>query len=96
MAKPRPACRARLGTCSDAMYATFSNLIKFGWRNTPMLKFKCKDVGFDCGFTAKGKTEDEILSQCATHATKDHGMKPEEITEELKGRIKANIHKSLF
>ena len=47
-----------------------------------MLKFKCKDVGFDCGFVAKGKTEDEILSQCATHATKDHGMKPEDITPE--------------
>jgi len=39
-----------------------------------MLKFKCKDVGFDCGFTAKGKIEEEILSQCAAHATKDHGM----------------------
>ena len=61
-----------------------------------MLKFKCKDVGFECGFVAKGKTEEEILSKCATHATKDHGMKPEEITDELKGKIKANIHKSLF
>ncbi|MGH9993362.1 MAG: DUF1059 domain-containing protein, partial [Nitrososphaera sp.] len=29
------------------------------------LKFKCRDVGFDCGFEVKGKTEDEILSQCA-------------------------------
>ena len=61
-----------------------------------MLKFKCKDVGFDCGFVAKGKTEDEILSQCASHATKDHGMKPEDITPELKEKIKSNIHKSLF
>ncbi len=61
-----------------------------------MLKFKCKDVGFKCGFTAKGKTEDEILSQCAAHATKDHGMKPEEITDELKNKIKDNIHKSWF
>lgn len=61
-----------------------------------MLKFKCKDVGFDCGFVAKGKTEDEILSQCATHATKDHNMKPEDITSELKEKIKSNIHKSLF
>jgi hypothetical protein len=26
------------------------------------LKFKCSDVGFDCGFVAKGKTEDEILA----------------------------------
>ena len=61
-----------------------------------MLKFKCKDVGFKCDFVAKGKTEDEILSQCAAHAKNDHGMKPEEITDELRGKIKANIHKSLF
>jgi predicted small metal-binding protein len=61
-----------------------------------MLKFKCKDVGFECDFVAKGKTEDEILSQCAIHATRDHGMKQEDITDELRGKIKANIHKSLF
>lgn len=61
-----------------------------------MLKFKCKDVGFDCGWSAKGKTEDEILQQCAAHAQNDHHMKPEEITDELKGKIKANIHKSWF
>jgi len=61
-----------------------------------MLKFKCKDAGFDCKFVAKGKTQEDILAQAAVHATKDHGMKPEEITEELKNKIKANIHKSLF
>lgn len=61
-----------------------------------MLKFKCRDVGFDCGWSAKGKTEDEILAQCAAHAAKDHNMKPEEITEELKGKIKSNIYKSWF
>ncbi len=60
------------------------------------LKFKCRDVGFDCGFQVKAKTEDDILSQVATHATRDHNMKPEEITEELKTKIKANIHKSWF
>jgi predicted small metal-binding protein len=61
-----------------------------------MLKFKCRDVGFDCSFVAKGKTEEDILSQCAAHATKDHDMKPEDITQELKDKIKSNIHKSLF
>jgi len=61
-----------------------------------MLKFKCKDVGFECGFVAKAKTEDDILSQCAAHAAKDHGMKPEDITPELKGKIISNIHKSWF
>jgi predicted small metal-binding protein len=53
-------------------------------------------VGFDCGFIAKGKSEEDILTQCAVHATKDHNMKPEEITSELKDKIKKNIHKSLF
>jgi len=40
------------------------------------------------------QTEDEILAQCAALATKDHNMKPEEITEELKDKIKSNIHKT--
>jgi len=61
-----------------------------------VLKFKCSSVGFDCGWTAKGKTENEILTQCVAHATKDHTMKPEEITDELKSKIKANINKSWF
>ncbi len=61
-----------------------------------MLKFKCSSVGFDCGFVAKGKSEEEILTQWAAHATKDHKMKPEEITPELQDKIKKNIHKSLF
>ncbi|MCV0412321.1 DUF1059 domain-containing protein [Nitrosarchaeum sp.] len=53
-----------------------------------MLKFKCSSVGFDCNFVAKGKSEEEILTQCAAHATKDHKMKPEEITPELQDKIK--------
>jgi len=61
-----------------------------------MLKFKCRDVGFDCSYTTKAKTEDEIMAQCAAHAAKDHDMKPEEITDELKSKIKANIHKTWF
>jgi predicted small metal-binding protein len=61
-----------------------------------MLKFKCRDVGFDCGWTTKGKTEDEILQNCAAHAQRDHNMKPEDINDELKSKIKSNIHKSFF
>jgi predicted small metal-binding protein len=53
-------------------------------------------VGFDCDFVAKGKSEDDILAQCAAHATQDHNMKPEEITPELKDKIIKNIQKSLF
>ncbi len=60
------------------------------------LKFKCKDIGFDCGFVTKGKKLDEILARCAMHAHRDHGMKPEDMTEELKHKIEANIHRVLF
>ena len=60
------------------------------------LKFKCRDVGFDCGWSTKGKTEDEILASCAAHAAKDHQLKPEDINDELKTKIRANIHKSYF
>jgi predicted small metal-binding protein len=61
-----------------------------------MLKFKCSSIGFECDFVAKGKSEKDILTQCAEHATKDHHMKQEEITPELQDKIKKNIHKSLF
>ena len=61
-----------------------------------MLKLKCKDAGFDCGFVAKGKTEDEIMQKAAEHAMKDHGMKPEDMTPEMKEKIRKVIHKSWF
>lgn len=61
-----------------------------------VLKFKCRDIGFDCGFVAEASTEEEILVQCVAHADKDHHMKPEEINEELKTRIRKHTHKSWF
>jgi len=61
-----------------------------------MLKLKCKDVGFKCGFVAKGKTEDEIMQKAAEHAMKDHGMKPEDITPEMKEKVRSVIRKSWF
>ena len=55
------------------------------------MEFKCKDVGFNCAWTATG-TEQEIMQKAAVHAQKDHGMKPEDITEDLKSKIRAKIH----
>jgi predicted small metal-binding protein len=65
-------------------------------QNIPMLKLKCKDAGFDCKFVAKGKTEEEIMQKAVEHAMKDHGMKPEDMTSEMKEKIRSHIHKSLF
>lgn len=56
-----------------------------------MLKFKCADVGFSCGWTTSGNTQEEILEHCAAHAQKDHGLKPSDINEELISKIKSKI-----
>jgi predicted small metal-binding protein len=36
---------------------------------------RCKDVGIDCSFEARGKTLDEVLKKAADHARKEHGVK---------------------
>ncbi len=51
---------------------------------------KCRDVGVDCDFVARGQTEQEILDQCSEHARTAHGMS--EIPAELAARVRAAIH----
>ena len=51
---------------------------------------KCRDVGMDCDFVAHGESEDEIMTQAAEHARKDHGM--ESIPPEVAAGVKAAIH----
>ena len=36
---------------------------------------RCKDVGLNCSFEARGKTLDEVLKKAADHARKEHGVK---------------------
>ena len=50
---------------------------------------KCRDVGVDCDFEARGATEEDILKQAAEHAKKDHGMA--EIPPNLLAKVKAAI-----
>jgi len=35
---------------------------------------KCRDVGVDCGFEARGATEEDILKRTAEHAKEAHGL----------------------
>ena len=37
------------------------------------LELACREVGVDCDFKAQGKTLEEIMEQCAKHATEEHG-----------------------
>ncbi len=49
----------------------------------------CSDVGMDCDFVAKGKTEEEIISQCADHARVEHNMN--EIPADVRDKVRAAI-----
>ena len=51
---------------------------------------KCRDVGMDCDFEARGETEREVLKKCAEHARTAHGM--ESIPTEVAAKVKAAIH----
>ena len=51
---------------------------------------KCRDVGVDCDFEARGQTEQEVMKACADHARKEHGMK--EIPADMAAKVKAAIH----
>ena len=56
------------------------------------MEMKCRDVGFDCDYVVKGNTEQEIMQNAAVHAQRDHKMKSDEITDDLKSKVRANIH----
>jgi predicted small metal-binding protein len=49
----------------------------------------CRDVGFDCGFVAKGEAEQEILQQASEHARSVHNIN--EITPEIAEKVRATI-----
>ncbi len=50
---------------------------------------KCREVGVDCDFEARGATEDDILRQAAEHAQRDHSMA--EIPPDLVAKVRAAI-----
>ncbi len=56
-----------------------------------MKRLTCRDVGLDCDFIMNGSTEEEVLNKANDHAWKVHAIKPEEMTSEMKVKIKENI-----
>ncbi|MDQ3083189.1 MAG: DUF1059 domain-containing protein [Thermoproteota archaeon] len=56
-----------------------------------MRTISCREAGFDCDFIVKGETEDEVLKNGIEHAKSDHNMKDEDITAEMKQKIKGII-----
>jgi len=54
-----------------------------------MKSFACKDIGMDCDFVAKAKTEEQLLKKIAEHAKKAHNMQT--VDDATMAKIKAAI-----
>jgi predicted small metal-binding protein len=50
---------------------------------------KCRDVGVDCDFVARGQTEQEVMRKCEEHARAEHDM--DSIPADLAVKVKAAI-----
>ncbi|MEW6441238.1 MAG: DUF1059 domain-containing protein [bacterium] len=55
-----------------------------------MKTLSCRDVGVDCDFVARGRTEEEIFRKCEEHARKDHNMQgiPDDLRTKMRGFIR--------
>ena len=62
--------------------------------NVHMKTVSCREAGFDCDHVVKGETEEEVMKNGAEHAMKVHGLKEEDITPEMKQKIKTVIRSS--
>ena len=59
-----------------------------------MKTINCREAGFECDHVVKGETEEEVMKNGMEHAKKDHNMKEEDITPEMKEKIKSIIRSS--
>jgi predicted small metal-binding protein len=53
-----------------------------------MKVLRCKDVGVDCGYVARGGSDCEVLDFAASHAKRAHGV---EVSEDVCGSWRASI-----
>ena len=59
-----------------------------------MKTLSCREAGFDCDYTVKGETEEDVLNRGKEHAIMDHGMKEEDCTPEFKEKLRPLIEDS--
>ena len=53
-------------------------------------QFNCSDIGMDCGFQVRAKTEEEVMKHAKLHAADAHGFKdvPKEMADNIRSKIK--------
>jgi predicted small metal-binding protein len=52
-------------------------------------QLRCRDVGLNCDFEARGTTEEEVLQQASAHARATHQIT--EMPPELAAKVRAAI-----
>lgn len=57
-----------------------------------MKRLVCRDVGLDCDYVILGDSDEEVTSKAVKHAWEAHAISVEEMTSDMKTRIKENIH----
>ncbi len=53
-------------------------------------ELNCSDVGFECDAVVRADSEEEVMTQVATHAREVHGL--EHIDDETAQKIRSQIH----
>jgi len=56
-----------------------------------MKRLTCRDVGLDCDYVILGDSNEEVASKAVNHAWEAHAISAEEMTSDMKTRIKENI-----
>jgi predicted small metal-binding protein len=56
-----------------------------------MRTLACREAGFDCDYTMRGDTEDDVMRQGKEHAIKEHGMTEKNFTPEFMEKVKGLI-----
>lgn len=59
-----------------------------------MKTISCREAGFECDYIVKGQTEEEVINNAAEHAIKEHGVKSEDMTPEMKEKIRALVREA--
>jgi predicted small metal-binding protein len=52
--------------------------------------FRCRDIGNNCDYQVRGKSEEEVLQKVSDHAKRAHNMT--EISKELADKVRTAIY----
>jgi predicted small metal-binding protein len=53
---------------------------------------RCEDVGLDCNCVVFGMNEKEVMDETIVHMFEYHAINPQEMTSEMKSKIRENVH----